>query len=405
MQRRCSLSALVFAVSLGLGAAQAQSLSNSTGPAEYPPSSYTGKQYIDSKGCVYVRAGFDGAVTWVPRVSRKRTQLCGFKPSLSGSEPVMAAAAPPKPAPVAAPPRVVAKPVRTPAAPVRTYASAPTRSPTQVRIQTTPPAPLVRHPAPARQTASPCAGASALSQRYLVTDSGYPVRCGPQANSAGSGWGTNTGQTYASLPPPPKIAPPPGYRAAFDDGRFNPNRGKQTREGHAQMRLIWTSGVPRRLVEQGTGRDVTRLFPRLRWPFLSMHQQNQYMANKGTKFVYATSEAAPAATSTTRYSTKSVAPVRATPAPARVQPAPVRAMAVPAGHRYVQVGTFGQPANAQNTARRLQAMGLPVRVGNYTKAGKVYRIVMAGPFASPSQLQAGLAAARRAGFGDAFTRK
>jgi len=80
-------------------------------------------------------------------------------------------------------------------------------------------------------------------------------------------------------------------------------------------------------------------------------------------------------------------------------------VAVPAGHRFVQVGTFAVPANAQNTVVRLQAMGLPVRLGTYQKRGKTYRIVLAGPFGGASQLAAGLTAVRRAGFGDAFTRR
>jgi hypothetical protein len=41
---------------------------------------------------------------------------------------------------------------------------------------------------------------------------------------------------------------PPGYRPAWTDGRLNPNRGIGTPAGEAQMRRIWTDGVPRRLI-------------------------------------------------------------------------------------------------------------------------------------------------------------
>lgn len=66
----------------------AQTLHKDRGPAELPPVSFTGYQYIDSKGCVYLRAGYGANVRWVPRVNRKRQVICSskYKPSLSNSE-------------------------------------------------------------------------------------------------------------------------------------------------------------------------------------------------------------------------------------------------------------------------------------------------------------------------------
>jgi hypothetical protein len=50
-------------------------------PAELPPSDYAGQQYVDSKGCMFVRAGTGTEVLWVPRVSREGTPACGNPPS------------------------------------------------------------------------------------------------------------------------------------------------------------------------------------------------------------------------------------------------------------------------------------------------------------------------------------
>jgi len=377
MLRRLRFTTAIFALILGLGTAQAQSLRNSDGPAEVPPASFTGKQYVDSQGCVFVRAGYAGTVTWVPRVSRKRTVLCGFTPTFA-----QAPAAEPEPrvAAVTPPPAIPApKPAMAPIpAPVRTVFATPAPAT---------PAPIRRHvvaaPAPARLP-SPTAIAA------------------PGHYSGGA-------ESVTRLPPAPRIAPPEGYRAAFSDDRLNPRRGEQTAEGYAQSALIWTNTVPRRLIDQRSGRDVTRLFPWLRFPFTSrrsMEQQIAYHPNTG--YSAKNLPAAANAAASTVLSTKTVAPPRAiaAPAPNRVvaAPAPSRS-AVPAGHRFVQIGVFGKPANAQNSAARLQAMGLPVRIGSYQKAGKTYGIVLAGPFGNAAQLRAGLATARRAGFSDAYTRK
>jgi cell division septation protein DedD len=70
----------------------------------------------------------------------------------------------------------------------------------------------------------------------------------------------------------------------------------------------------------------------------------------------------------------------------------------------VQVGSFGDHANANRLAGQFQARGWPVTFANTTRGGQAVKIVILGPFSSGPQLQTGLKAARAAGFGDAFTR-
>jgi hypothetical protein len=74
---------------LGAGAA-AQSLRGAELPAEFPPLAFEGLQFVDSRGCVFIRAGFEDAPTWVPRLTRDRRQVCGFDPTFGtagGSAP------------------------------------------------------------------------------------------------------------------------------------------------------------------------------------------------------------------------------------------------------------------------------------------------------------------------------
>ncbi|UYV36662.1 SPOR domain-containing protein [Rhodobacteraceae bacterium D3-12] len=219
-----------IATVMGLTSVSAQSLRQSEIPAEFPPASFKGKQYVDSRGCVYIRAGIDGLTNWVPRVTRDRKVLCGYQPTLAKSatkapavtKPVTTAAAPvvitpaapaakpaaaPKPA-AATPPKVkpVAKPVQVakpaaapkPKPKPRKVAKAPVRKPAPaprkvVRKQPAAPAPVVVQAAPAKPAASAntrtmrvttCKGVNGVSRYYTgVSTDRHPVRCGPQTEA------------------------------------------------------------------------------------------------------------------------------------------------------------------------------------------------------------------------------
>jgi hypothetical protein len=93
-----------LALAICVSAVSVQAREGLRAPRDLPPAGFAGRQFTDSGGCVFIRAGFDGREAWVPRVSSDRRQLCGYPPSF--------AAATSSPAPVAVPRAAGAQPKR-----------------------------------------------------------------------------------------------------------------------------------------------------------------------------------------------------------------------------------------------------------------------------------------------------
>lgn len=325
-------------------------------PAELPPVSFSGPQFVDSQGCVFVRATFDGQVNWVPRVTRERQPVCDKEPTFAAvppaADPAPAVAAAPTPKPVATAPVVRTTAASTPkpattAKPAVTASAAPKPDPQLIRVE--------------------CPGMQPVSYRYTARPN-VSLRCGsaPGAPIAKVSYvyldqpGTRrvpvAGPATAAAASPAKPVyglptPPSGFEYAFEKGRYNPNRGPRTAAGDAEMNRIWTQKVPQDLVDPQNGQHLTQ----------------------------------PVVQTRMRASTK-------TPAAATA-------------HRYVQVGTFATASNVRAAALRLQKSGLPVSTAPVVRDGQQFQIVLAGPFDSGQQVQAALATARRAGFEGAFPRK
>lgn len=356
-----TLPVAILTVSLAT-AVSAQSLRSVDGPAEVPPPGYSGKQYVDSKGCVFIRAGYDGAVTWVPRVDRKRKVVCGASPTVV-SGPTVAAPPPPSVA-VLGPPSTATPPPSYAAAPP-VVAPVPTYAPPPTVVASVP-----YHPAPSPHYAG-------------VT---YP------------GWHPGHKQGVLHIPQSPVIAPPPGYKPAFDDGRFNPYRGQGTQMGEIQMALVWTDGVPRHLVGPSTAKyKVVNGVPTPDREYI-LNSPNYYHAAPTPGYTYTPGHApwlSKPQTTGLGYvvSTKGEEP-----------PVATSSVTVPDGHRFVQVGLFSTDAKAGAAANRLQAVGLPVQIKSVRHGGKAYRMVLAGPFNAPHRLANGLNIVHGIGYTGAKTR-
>lgn len=108
MQIRARTVACVASLGVGFFATMAVANDLEASPAEVPPASFSSRYYVDSDGCMFIRAGTNGNVRWIPRVDRDLSLVCGFAPSLA-VQPVQRVTEPS----VAQPPEIAAAPVKS----------------------------------------------------------------------------------------------------------------------------------------------------------------------------------------------------------------------------------------------------------------------------------------------------
>ncbi|HRK43079.1 MAG TPA: SPOR domain-containing protein [Gemmobacter sp.] len=455
MLRKFVTAAVLAAVS-GIYSVHAQTVSQIGGPKELPPAGFKGQMYVDSRGCVFLRAGLNGNTSWVPRVSRDRKALCGYPPTAAAmARPVEVAtpaeiAAPARVAEAAPAPRATGKPLNTVASvktPPSIRATGPARPvdpylarvlPAQVAPQgvVVAKAPVVLPPAAApsaiRHGAEVVMPATRLSGNQIGCYESAPVpRVVALSNGGSAVLCTKGDGSLVGLRAPvyAKVAMGEGNRVGA--GQYEPAgvpvaRGNISADqlGSSHRATVVARSAP---VASAPGRVVVRssdltnppvVVPegyKLAWqddrlnPYRGMGtaqgqaQQDQVWTREvpaqlqgQNGRIVVSSKGQAAAPVRLRVSSKSEPQARVNAAP--------QVQAVRTGGLYVQVGTFGVPSNAEGARARLRAAGLPTGTAQVNKGGKALQMVMAGPFADSGSAQAALNAARAAGFGDAYIR-
>jgi len=388
-------------ISLVLATSAAAQISGDGVPAEFPPASFTANQYVDSKGCAFVRAGLSGAVAWVPRVRQDRSQLCGLEPTVvpaataaspvvpdpsmeapAGSEPERAEAttdtamsndlvqgANPVTATRTSEPAyasVIAPPTAPPASrrvgdPIRTVASIVTP-------------PVIRagqiHTLASQRPATPyqeaCAGLSGVQPRLINRVTGQAIDCGPAAAGDTRSGAASTGGVV------PRMTLAEACAMA------------------AQSR--------RPVIDQATGRPINCAVV----PDSAPVSGSIAAPPPGYRGVWEDGRVNPQR----GIPTATARPVSMpTSAATSDQAGSAQTALVPTEGYFVQVGTYGVPSNADRAAGRVRAMGYPVALARLQRQGQALQAVAAGPFSDAASVHAALSWARSAGYSDAFVRR
>lgn len=421
----------VLAIACGAFSADAQTVREIPGPLETPPASFKGAQYVDSRGCVFVRAGVDGAVTWVPRVNASRKVLCGYPPTMA------AMASPPE-----GDAEAVASADRTLGA--MTEATQPTARKPLPEVPVAEAAPVVQDAKPAARTKPAAVAETATSQGYVDTPGATAVpgqlACPARAPLARrfplQGGGTvvlclsregllddRSAVSSMNDAVPLGARAPSGQQTVLVCPKSAPVAKRLPQVGGGAT-VLCTAGdsriadlaVPvRRVQEAQAVAAISRspvadpALPALVIPpgYKAAWKDDRLNPNRaqGT----AEGQLAQDQIWTREVPARLVTEVqgtRLTRATGTADSNEVRVSTKSAGSgadrgTFLRVGSFAEPENATRAAAGLKALGLPVAIGRMTRGGTQLQIVFAGPL-DPSATQAALNKVRRNGFPDAI---
>ncbi|MEN8832883.1 SPOR domain-containing protein [Pacificibacter sp.] len=367
----------VFGMSIG------PVLASSDGPAEIPPASFAARQYVDSTGCAFVRSLNTDAPLWAPRLARDGTVLCGFKPSLPSPEPDVV------PAPDT---DVVIKDDSDVGAVEQPLDASDVKEDEAVAEALD-----VAEACDAAESteSSNCAAQEDPSTNFVVKR----LPAGLTVRTSDGGTLTTTEPTFVRVPveavdaevaevPEPGVTLPVSVPENMDEvegpesvDEAAPEMQMASAEQTAEPEALVTPPAP--AVQKVDAVPTQSKRPQLR----PEESQVAKVASPDSATANAQTDAA----------------VNAKPQP--VRKVATHTMPPKLGKRYVQVGIFGVPSNAERSIARLHALGLPVASQFITLNGKRVKVILSGPFETHAQTKAALKQARSAGYKDAFARR
>ena len=318
-------------------------LAQGLAPAEAPPEGFEGDTFVDSNGCVFLRAGVGDRTVFVPRLTADRQPVCGQAPTVAQAD-VAPAPRPEEVAPAAGAISAGAprpRPEIGEITDVEPATFAGIRPAARGAVEEEPYAGPVRRPVAVTPRAMP------KTMRPIFVKSEAPhvihgptvggeVHRVPRAHPGGvvadSAGYIQLGRVREAIP---DVHVPYGYRRAWEDGRLNPYRGPRAFTGAVETARVWRPGVPRELRERPIGVVVTPAERAPKWA-------------KG---------------------------------------------------RHIYVGGVREIAQARHIARKLRALGLPVQ---FRRGPRELIIVTSGPYGAEHAAARALAQVRAKGYSRAY---
>lgn len=334
-------------------------------PAEVPPADFPARQYIDSKGCVFL---LDPGGRWQARVARDGAPICGYPPTLSargqGGRPRLRALDP--------------NAGRSRAELLEAALSQTVITAAQPGELTSDPQPMQKLPdmGPEPMAAAPVDAlrATVAAAPAVRQDMGGGLKpnlrlcelLGYDGRAKAAHLGDDPSQGYCNSLPEADLS-----RLSF-------------------LRPVGSAAAP--APAEATAKAATDPGKVPTKPVAVAAKQARSVATGTVRTAKADVRAPKPAVEPTK--ARTAKPQPETPAPGMI----------PAGARYVQLGTFGDPGNADRAAQRVAGLGHPVLRGKDKVGAREVQIIMAGPFKDRKTIVRALDSIRRAGFRDAFPR-